>query len=98
MINTNGDSAILGNRGRVVLEKLPSRVGKNDVQVWREDDNEWILKRDLAWFHDVYYAMIPWAKAEDDVEKWAEIERVVGSKDKKIKAYFPATQIIATKR
>ena len=73
----------------------PTRVGKKDRQEWREKHAEWAVEKDLHCFGELFYSMVP-EESEREVEAWKQLEIAAGHR--KIKAYFPAMQLLATKR
>lgn len=95
MVNCNGTWKTLA---RIVedSERQPSGVGKDDEVIWEEENAELRLEVGLEELKSMYYAMVPW-DTEDHKEIWEKLESSVG-KGGVFKGFYPATQLIATKR
>jgi hypothetical protein len=51
-------------------------VRKKDRQEWREKHAEWAVEKDLHWFGELFYSMVP-GELEREVEAW-KLQLVIG--------------------
>jgi hypothetical protein len=72
-------------------------VRATDQRSFIEGDPDWMVKEcDLAWLQGVYVSFFPGLRVEDDIERWAQLERALGGGT--VTAAWPSVRILATRR
>ena len=78
-------------------DPFPSRVGKEDVKEWLEDDADWLDEKYVQWLKGLFASFIPAIPEGEIRELWDEMEDAVG-KGKRVKFTWPVVQLLATRR
>ncbi|KAL4794018.1 S-adenosyl-L-methionine-dependent methyltransferase [Aspergillus venezuelensis] len=95
--NTGGDKRRVGFAIR--WEEEEDRFGPDDKREFVEGDEEWIRTNcDLKWLQGVFASFVPGRKAEENLERWKEMERAIGGKNGRVNVEWPNVQIFVTRR
>lgn len=96
LINARGNEhpIRMSPNNRVPFE---SRVGKDDVREFEIDD-AWTDAKDFPWLKDLFKSVLPNIPEEEVNGFWKEVEEAVGGADKPIEVYYPAVQLLATRK
>lgn len=95
MVNCNGTWRTLA---RVYLEadRPPSGTGKNDEVIYEEGNEKLGLDVDFEGLRAIYFAMLPWDEEDSNKEEWDKLKKLAHGG--RYKGYYPATQLLATKK
>lgn len=95
MVNCNGTWRTLA-RFCPEEERPPSGTGKDDEVVYEEKNEALGLDVDFENLRAIWFAMLPWDEKDSNKEEWEKLEKL--SDGGRYKGYYPATQLIATKK
>jgi ubiquinone/menaquinone biosynthesis C-methylase UbiE len=98
-VNCEGDSTKLQPPASAAPDQGTYAVGDNDERVFVEDDKTWVTEGcDIEWFKQTFMAYEFGGKVEDSREKWMELEKSLGGRNKKARVIWPSVHIFATRK
>ncbi|KUJ10976.1 S-adenosyl-L-methionine-dependent methyltransferase [Mollisia scopiformis] len=96
LINTGGkkEPMAMSVKNKASYE---SKVGKDDVFEAEKDDN-WTEVRDLKWLKEFFVTLLYNIPEEQVKRFWDEVEEAIGGLDIPVDIFYPAVQLLATRK